>query len=232
MRIVIFSLAFMMILTSGFGGWLLPAGVKPPSSYQGIDRAFIVDCESNLSNGPITYRSGHYTSLMEYSGEFTDILKPGSIIVYKTNAGNYGKMKITGYALYHAWSKVSGYKYCDVPFFEFTTYLGDGSILMSDGLPTILDGVIRVAGKTFLYGTGPIRSPYFFLNLQYANYPERPQGSCFMWFNFDFDTKQTGFFKNYNGIEFSGADLYNEKNETRSRFFPSNGAIFAVVYKP
>jgi len=214
------------------GGWVIPVGVQRPASYEAIDRKTISEFETNMNNGPITYRSGHYTSLMNYSGGFSDILKPGTILVYKTNAGNYGKMWITGYAFYHAWSKISNYKFCDVPFFVFTTYSEEGSILVSGGLPIILDGEVRVVRKTPLYGIGPLPNYFWMLDLRYADYPERPEGSCFMWFNFDFDTKQTGFFKNYNGVEFSGADLYNEKNETKSRFFPSNGAVFTVIYKP
>jgi len=214
------------------GGWIIPYGVQRPASYEAIDRETVTEFETNMSNGPITYRSGHYTSLKDYSGEFTDILKPGSIILYKTNAGNYGKMMITGYAYYHAWSKVSSYKFCDVPFYVFTTFSEDGSILVSGGFPVILDGEVRVVGKTLLYGIGPLRNFFWMLDLRQADYPERPEGSCFMWFNFDFDTKQTGFFKNYNGVEFSGSDVYNEKSETKSRFFPSNGAIFRLIYKP
>ena len=224
--------AYIFSVSVLLGAWIIPYGIKGPSSYEAIDRKTITEFESEMSNAPITYRSGHYTSLLEYSGEFTDVLKPGSIILYKTNAGNYGKMNITGYARYHAWSKIGNYKYCDVPFFVFTTFSENGVILVSGGYPIILDGPVRMSGWIPLFGIEPISPFVWGMDLRNADYPERSEGSCFMWFNFDFDTKQTGFFKSYDGVEFSGSDVYNEKNTTKSRFFPSNGAVFTVIYKP
>jgi len=232
MKVSIIVISLLFVFTSGFSGWILPSGVKEPQSYESIDRKKIVEFNTAMTNARITYRSGHYTSLMQYSGSFSDTLVAGTIIVYKTSSGNYGKMKITGYAQYHAWSKVMNYQYCDVPFFVFTTYLEEGSPLVSGGYPIILDSYVRANGYDPLQGIGPITYWAWKVDLRSADYYERPQGSSFMWFYFDFDTNQTGFYNNYNGVQFSGADLHNEKNETKSRFSPINGAIFAVVYKP
>ncbi|HNW47744.1 MAG TPA: hypothetical protein PLN20_06235 [Thermotogota bacterium] len=228
---VIVCASLIFTISVVLGGWILLPGVPRPASYETINRKTILLFEEVLSESPITYRSGHYTSLMQYSGSFSDILKPGAIILYKTNAGNYGKMKITGYAYYHAWSKAQNYQYCDVPFFEFTTYDDSGSVLVTGGFPIILDSIVRVVDQSPLWGIGPV-GPHFLRDLRYANYRERPPDSCFMWFYFDFDTKQTGFFSDYDGIPFTGADVHNVKTETRSRFIPTQGALFAVIYKP
>ncbi len=228
---VIVCVILTMVNLIVLGGWFLPSGLSTPSSYEAIDRKTILRFEGALSESPITYRSGHYTSLIHYSGSFSDILKPGAIILYKTNAGTYGKMKITGYAYYHSWSKVQDFQFGDVPFFEFTTYDETGSILVSGGFPIILDSVVRIVDQSPLWGIGPI-GPHFLRDLRFANYRERPADSCFMWFYFDFDTKQTGFFSDYDGVPFTGADVHNVKTETRSRFIPTKGALFAVIYKP
>ncbi|HPY48114.1 MAG TPA: hypothetical protein PLR19_09740, partial [Thermotogota bacterium] len=157
---VIVCASLIFTISVVLGGWILLPGVPRPASYETINRKTILLFEEVLSESPITYRSGHYTSLMQYSGSFSDILKPGAIILYKTNAGNYGKMKITGYAYYHAWSKAQNYQYCDVPFFEFTTYDDSGSVLVTGGFPIILDSIVRVVDQSPLWGIGPV-GPHF-----------------------------------------------------------------------
>jgi len=164
---VIVCASLIFTISVVLGGWILLPGVPRPASYETINRKTILLFEEVLSESPITYRSGHYTSLMQYSGSFSDILKPGAIILYKTNAGNYGKMKITGYAYYHAWSKAQNYQYCDVPFFEFTTYDDSGSVLVTGGFPIILDSIVRVVDQSPLWGIGPV-GPHF-----YATYATR-----------------------------------------------------------
>jgi hypothetical protein len=215
----------------GFCGWVLPPDLKVPANYETINKATIAKYEGQMNSGPITYRTGHYTSLFEYSGNFINILEPGTIVLYKTAEGNYGKLRIAGYAYYHAWSKVRGYLYCDVPFFYFTTYRPDGTELISGGYPFILDTECPTSYRGPLYGLAP-SSPFLTFNFQKADYPERPQGASFMWFYFDFDTNYTGFFDVYGTWKFEGIDIYNEKTENNSRFYPRNGAKFLIVYRP
>ena len=230
---VCFSL-FILNLSTLIGGWITPEQGDVPNSYEMIGRSVIARYASQLSYGDIPFRKGNNLSLRNRAGYTTDVLPPGTIILYQTDQGHYGKMKLTGYATDYARTEKGFRAYCDVPIFLFTTYLTDGSILISGSKPSVIE-----EGKAFdncctLKGVIDPDSVFLLesLDLRSWDYAERSADGSFMWFHFDFDTNETSINPEKFPNDFSGADLYNIKTERYSRFIPKNGARFLVVYRP
>jgi len=189
---------------------------------------------SLLSEGEITYRKGNYLSLRNGTGYTTNILIPGTILLYQTNQGHYGKMKLTGYVTDYARTEKIIRAFCDVPVFLFTTYRPDGSILISGSKPDVIEEGEGFSNCCTLKGVEDPDSVFLLesLDLGSWDYPERPGNGSFMWFHFDFDTNETSINPEKFPKSFTGADLYNIKTETYSRLIPKNGAVFLVVYQP
>jgi hypothetical protein len=186
-----------------------------------------------MNTGIVTYRSGYYSSLWQNIGSSEDIIDKGSIILYKTGNGLYGKLKIIGYAYDYAWSNAVGQMFCDVPIILFTTFNEDGSVYKSSGHPDIPEQSVRFYNDRPLQGVMNLSGPIpLGTEAKYWDYPERPDNASFMWFYFDLDTNQTAFYNSSEGWIFDGADLYNRKTATTSKLYARNGAKFLVVYKP
>jgi len=229
-----FIVLVIITVASLMGGWIPPYKGNPPSTFETIDLSVITRYESLFSSAEIPFRNGYYLSLKNGVGYATDILVPGTILVYQTDQGNLGKMKITGYAIDYASTELGYSAFCDVPVFLFTTYRTDGSILISGSKPHVLEEGAKFSHCCTLKGVeDPDRvSLLETLDLGSWDYTERPEEGSFMWFHFDFDTNETSINPNKFPDDFKGADLYNIKTERYSRFSPKNGARFLVVYQP
>ncbi|HPE69601.1 MAG TPA: hypothetical protein P5560_05245 [Thermotogota bacterium] len=228
-KMVWFFLLFSLVPLLTFGDWAPPPAPSSGPSYEEITREDIVRYQSSLTDAPITYRKGKYTSLMDHAGHFDDVLKPGTIIFFQTDEGRYGKMIILAYSVAHGLSRYFGYQYFDIPFFLFTVYNDDGSIFGQQTeappltfIPQSREGFIvypsRRVTAWVLFGMG--------MFLLFPSQDNPPPGTAVMLLYFDFDTNSADF------QSFSGADVYNLKDEYKSRFYPKNGAKMFVVYKP
>ncbi len=233
MKIVMFSTFIVFFCALACAGWVVPVSGATPESYEAIMRSDILRYESLLTTRKIEYRSGYYASLSSGIGQSTEVLKPGTIILYRTNQNHYGKMKIMGYANDYARGDAPVPVFCDVPFFLFTTYDENGEIFSTGSRPSVhepesdsnccaLKGVEEVENILILET----------INLKKFDYAERPGNGSYMWFHFDFDTNETSVLPVENPPDFPGADLFNVKKERYSRFTPINGARFLVVYQP
>lgn len=94
--LLVIGLIFCVLSAFGYEKWML--SFTTDKSYDEITFDIIKKASANFSTAKIEFMSGHYHSLDTRQGNHTVTLKPGSILLFKTGSGNYGKMIILEYS--------------------------------------------------------------------------------------------------------------------------------------
>jgi hypothetical protein len=124
--LLVIIMIFCVLSAFGYEKWML--SFTTDKSYDEITFDIIKKASANFSTAKIEFMTGHYNSLDARQGEHTVTLKPGSILLFKTGEGNYGKMVIYAYSSDY-WTTAKEREYFHNIKLAYTLYDSTGKTL-------------------------------------------------------------------------------------------------------